>query len=355
MMERLTSPLAAITPNELALEMLDSHTRTPSADFLAIEPAFFQQGFRYLLLFLREAMLFKNTKIFYDNVFWFLQTQAANPLAQQLVSEMLSKLKQSIRKKETEFTANIAQQMIDTVLSDITKKQATPSSYLLQPGIDQQNSHAYLQALLDLDTEKARAIIDDQYGKCPDIIKIYQSIFQPAQYEIGRLWQTGVISVATEHFCTEITRQLITELMSLIKTSPRHPSLLGLCAPSEQHSLGLQIVCDHFKLAGWNSLYLGTGLPPDGIADLLPRQDISVIGISVTVPYHVHEAAAMIETIRRAADRPVYIIVGGLAFNTYPDLYKKVGADAHAHTAAKAVQLASMAIKSNVNRPDFSH
>jgi hypothetical protein len=42
--------------------------------------------------------------------------------------------------------------------------------------------------------------------------EIYLHVFQPAQWEVGRLWQTGQLSVAQEHFCTAATQWIMSQL-----------------------------------------------------------------------------------------------------------------------------------------------
>lgn len=72
---------------------------------------------------------------------------------------------------------------------------------------------------------------------------------------------------------------------------------------------------------------------------------VSVVGISVTMPYHIHEAAEIIQKIRSHPElNEIKILVGGFVFNSYPDLYIKVGADAYARSAEEAVRISNMHI-----------
>ena len=91
---------------------------------------------------------------------------------------------------------------------------------------------------------------------------IYLQVFQPAQYEIGRLWQTNRISVAQEHYCTAATQLIMSQLYPLIFSSPRNGlRMVAACVQGDSHELGLRMVSDFFELEGWDTLFLGASTP----------------------------------------------------------------------------------------------
>lgn len=69
-------------------------------------------------------------------------------------------------------------------------------------------SSQYLNHLLKPDRYSAEQLITEAMAGGRTIKEIYLHIFQPAMYEIGRLWQTGAISVAQEHYCTAATQMI---------------------------------------------------------------------------------------------------------------------------------------------------
>ncbi|MCK9912962.1 B12-binding domain-containing protein, partial [Microbacteriaceae bacterium K1510] len=65
---------------------------------------------------------------------------------------------------------------------------------------------AYTELLLEgRRAEASRLVMDLVDGGVP-LQTIYLDIFQQSQYEIGRLWQTGRITVAQEHYCSAATQ-----------------------------------------------------------------------------------------------------------------------------------------------------
>jgi methanogenic corrinoid protein MtbC1 len=62
----------------------------------------------------------------------------------------------------------------------------------------------YLNAVLSLDSRRARELILSSFEKGMSIKDIYLHVLQPVQYEVGRLWRTRKISVAQEHFTSAV-------------------------------------------------------------------------------------------------------------------------------------------------------
>ena len=94
-----------------------------------------------------------------------------------------------------------------------------------------------------------------------------QLVVLPCFRELGRRWECGEISVAQEHFATNLVRRRLLTVGEGWEGEGDRVALLA-CAPGEQHDLGL--VC--FGLAlhsyhGWRIKYLGADTPlPDLVA-----------------------------------------------------------------------------------------
>ena len=57
----------------------------------------------------------------------------------------------------------------------------------------------YLKAMMSLKMSQAKDLIFQAVEKDVSIKDIYLYVFQPVQYEVGWLWETGEISVGQEH------------------------------------------------------------------------------------------------------------------------------------------------------------
>ncbi|MDO5836135.1 MAG: B12-binding domain-containing protein, partial [Methanobacterium sp.] len=74
----------------------------------------------------------------------------------------------------------------------------------------------YMDALLNLQRDEAGRMIIKAVEEGTDIKDIYIHVFESSQHEIGRLWQTNIITVAQEHFCTAATQMIMSQLYPYI-------------------------------------------------------------------------------------------------------------------------------------------
>jgi methanogenic corrinoid protein MtbC1 len=174
---------------------------------------------------------------------------------------------------------------------------------------------------------------------------VYRQVFEPAQQEIGRLWQLNRITVAQEHYCTAATQHIMTQLYGRVFAGEKRESrAVAMCVGGELHEVGLRIVTDLLELEGWQTWYLGASVPPAAAVQLCVEQRADVLLVSATLPPHI---AAVTEVIRLFRARPELaqskVIVGGRAFRSTPDLWRTIGADGYATNADEALALLDVA------------
>lgn len=202
-------------------------------------------------------------------------------------------------------------------------------------------AHAYMNALLSGQRQLAREMVMHAIENGIRLQDIYLHVFQRTQHEIGRLWQLKEISIAKEHFCTAVTQSIMAQLYHLIFN--RHGNghtFVGACVGREQHEMGLRMVSDFLEMSGWNTYFLGANVPSNAIIETLQEQKASVLGLSITMSFHLHQAKTLIQTIREQNDSDTLkIIVGGYPFHQNRNLWKKIGADGWAQDAEQAVLL----------------
>lgn len=203
---------------------------------------------------------------------------------------------------------------------------------------------AYLDHLLAGRRREAADLITD----CLDrqgigLREVYLGIFQPTQYEIGRLWQENLISVAHEHYCTATTQLIMAGLYPRIFSERRAGrTLVACCVGGELHELGMRMVADFFELDGWDTWFLGGNTPDDAVVRMTAEKGADVLAVSVTMTYNLHLAKRLIAEVRQSPDcRGVRILLGGFPFTLRPDLATGMGADATAGDATGAVTMAA--------------
>jgi methanogenic corrinoid protein MtbC1 len=185
-----------------------------------------------------------------------------------------------------------------------------------------------------------------------EIRSIYMNIFQPSQYELGRLWMTGSISVAQEHFCTAATQAIMARLYPMVFAAPRtKPSIVGACIGDELHEMGIRMVCDFLEFDGWDTYYLGANMPSRGIAAAVRERKARILCLSVTMSSRISETESTIASVRAACAPGLKVLVGGYPFLNSPGLWEKVGADGFASDAVQAVVMAFSLLDGILEKP----
>jgi methanogenic corrinoid protein MtbC1 len=105
-------------------------------------------------------------------------------------------------------------------------------------------------------------------------------VMTPALVEVGELWARGAITVAAEHFYSNIIRRRLLSLLAAQPAiTPRMTAALA-CLPGEQHELGLLMLALFLRWAGARVLYLGADLPVRNLIRLSQTRDIDAICLS---------------------------------------------------------------------------
>jgi methanogenic corrinoid protein MtbC1 len=208
-------------------------------------------------------------------------------------------------------------------------------------------AHQYFAALRRGERHLASKLVLDAVAAGTPVKDIYLNVFQTAQYEIGRLWQTNRITVAQEHYCTAATQLIMSQLYPHIFASTKNGhTLVATCVSGDLHEIGVRMVADFFEMDGWNTFYLGANTPHSSVIATLVERHADVLAVSATISYHVEAVRDLIRAVRaHPVARQVRILAGGYPFNHEPDLWRNVGADGTASDAQQAITLADQIVK----------
>ena len=209
----------------------------------------------------------------------------------------------------------------------------------------------YLALILDGKRQEAADYVFGLLDAGESIRGIYLDVFQPALYEVGRLWENNTISVAREHYCTAVTQSIISRMYPRMFTAETNGLVMvGCCVQDELHEIGIRMVCDFFEMDGWDSHYLGANNPSQAVVDFVRDQGAHVLGVSVTMDFHLSGAERLLDEVRRCLGERIKILVGGYPFAHDPDLAQKMGADAWAARGDEAVTLAGKLVGQSPDR-----
>ncbi|MEA2349758.1 MAG: MerR family transcriptional regulator, light-induced transcriptional regulator, partial [Thermoleophilaceae bacterium] len=196
----------------------------------------------------------------------------------------------------------------------------------------------YLEAVLEPDPFRARAIARDAAASGIAVGTLYTEVFAPVLIEVGSRWESGAISVAHEHLAAEVTASLVSELAGRLRLAPEAGRLaIVACSPGERHCVGGQMLTGLLEGEAWEVLYLGATLPVEDLVALADSEVPDVVALSTTMRDHLPDAQATVEALQSLAEPPL-VAVGGQAYES-EEAAHRIGADLWAPTALDAPAL----------------
>ena len=176
---------------------------------------------------------------------------------------------------------------------------------------------AELDAALSIfDEASAQAVLDRLFGSL-SIDAALREVVVPFLHELGERWQRGEVSIAQEHFASNVVRG---RLMAMARGWGRGSGPLAVlaCAEDEQHDIPLLLFGLLLRTYGWRVGYLGADTPlpslvqavrelhPSAVvvsgtaAGVLDRQSAGLQEVALHAPLYVAGAAASEELARQA-------------------------------------------------------
>ncbi|HTY90142.1 MAG TPA: cobalamin-dependent protein [Methanocella sp.] len=294
------------------------------------------------LSYLSEAISASDISLFTGYIAWVKVLFKSLKFPTDIIVTTLKCVGKVLNEQLPQEMRPIVSEYIDAGLDMISNAPDAPPSFLDDKAPQGGLAGEYLKRLLVNDRRGALRLIMDAVDSGLSIRDIYLQVFQPTQYEVGRLWQTNQISVAQEHYCTAATQLIMAQLYPRLFSEERTGlKLIAVCVEEELHELGIRMVADFFEMEGWDTIYLGANTPARSVLRTLKENKVDVLAISATMTFHVSKVKELIEAVRSdEATRHIKIIVGGYPFNNSPGLWRHVGADGFAGDAREAVEIA---------------
>ena len=179
-----------------------------------------------------------------------------------------------------------------------TDEPVTPSA------VHASSAPARLRELLDsFDDAGGQAALDDLLATLSLDVVIDQ-VITPYLRELGARWERGEVTVAQEHFASNLIRA---RLLALGRgwDRGRGPHALLACAPGELHDLPLIMLGLALRTHGWRISYLGQDTPFESIVDTVRRLSPDAVIVSATMPGLLD--ALPHELVRAAAGRGLFL------------------------------------------------
>jgi methanogenic corrinoid protein MtbC1 len=253
----------------------------------------------------------------------------------------LTVLKRVLAEELPASTQELAIRYLDEAIAAFDEQPEDVSATLLPDTPYGRLASAYLLALLEGDRRRATRVIADAIDRPERVRDLYIHVLLPAQREIGRMWLTGEINVAEEHFASHTTRMMMARLLLDAPLQPPNgKTLLAAAVAGNRHDIGLQAVADFFEMAGWRTIQLGADVPIGDLVQAAECFEADLLALSATLHVQLEAVKSAIQAVRSGQrGKVIKILVGGLAFADSGTLPAETGADGYAADLDDAVRL----------------
>jgi DNA-binding transcriptional MerR regulator len=155
---------------------------------------------------------------------------------------------------------------------------------------------ANLTASLDRLNEHAANSALDRLFSAYTVETVLQEVVLRYLHRLGERWETGEVSVAQEHFASNLLRG---RLLGLAQGwgQGQGPLAILACVPGEHHELGLLVFGVALRRRGWRITYLGTDSPIGAVAEIASSLAPAVVVLLSMNPDNFLDHARQIEQL----------------------------------------------------------
>lgn len=183
--------------------------------------------------------------------------------------------------------------------------------------------------------------------------RIYAELMTPAARELGAGWDSDRWDFSQVSHGMLVLQTLLQELSAEWRAGHYEAAdarrILLLPVPGSQHTFGLLMVAEFFRLEGWQ-VWADPVATVREVVDLARNRWFDVVGFSIGTQSQVNAARSAILLVRKqSSNRRVRVLVGGPAVLADPGLGKWLYADIVAHDGPDAVQGATRVVEQAVH------
>ncbi len=288
------------------------------------------QDATFHLEFLAGSLVIEDAGAFQDYVAWTARVLAARGIEPVFLAENLDDIADELASR----LGPAADAAVQRLRDGRTTLEGSPTAV---PPTLPVTARLFLQAALVGDRRASWKVLEEALSAGTPALTLYTDVLETALYEVGRLWESGVVTVAQEHLATAVAQYVSVLLRSHVPVSAaRRERVLVTTVQGERHQVGAQLVCDVLEADGWSVHFAGSDVPHDGILKAVADLQPAVVGISAATLPSLAAVERLVTALRAAGT--VRVLVGGAVFRRSPDAWQKVGADGWAPNLASVCE-----------------
>jgi transcriptional regulator with XRE-family HTH domain len=157
---------------------------------------------------------------------------------------------------------------------------------------------------------------------------LIENVYIPLLRTVGILWENGEVSIAEEHFISNVVDRWLTMTSTTSNNTPKKHSAAFIVPSGEEHVLILKMIREYFRFNNWRTYYLGNSVPISSLSSFIDTMNIDLIVLSISIKSHLNSAEHLIKAIKgQPLKRQPKILVGGSAIEDGHQAYDFLSAD----------------------------
>jgi methylmalonyl-CoA mutase cobalamin-binding subunit len=211
-----------------------------------------------------------------------------------------------------------------------------------------QADHAtHLARLCLQDNTDLHACIADWQARGADLPHIYLHGITEAARTLGRWWLSDDIDFASVTLGSSRLHRLLYDLSPQFladATPPLGATVLMLAEPESQHTMGLFMLSEFFRRAGWYTLVEQPRMDAN-VLRLLSAHWVDVLALSVSTDRQLTALEALVRQARQISPNPrMTVIAGGPLASSQPERLLALGVDWLGEDALATVEQATQGL-----------
>jgi methanogenic corrinoid protein MtbC1 len=174
-------------------------------------------------------------------------------------------------------------------------------------------------ALLAFRPEEARMLIGEAHALYP-LERVLTEVISGVLVKIGEGWHRGAVTIAQEHFATNVVREVLTTIGQSFQARPGAPTVMVGAPQGEMHDLGALMLSVLLRRSGYVVLFLGQNLPIDQLAEALAQARPQALILSATRQETARGLVEFATVIRQMPPPRPLLAFGGRAFTQHPEI-----------------------------------
>ena len=157
-----------------------------------------------------------------------------------------------------------------------------------------------LRTALDaFDEPTAQAVLDRLVSDL-SLTTVLRDVVLPFLAELGQRWERGTVSVAQEHFASNVIRGRLAGLARGWGNG-HGPHAVLACPPGEHHDLALMVFGIVLHRSGWRIDYLGINTPVEELTGTVDARHPDLVVLAATMPETLEPLTAQLTVLAGCA------------------------------------------------------